>query len=107
MKGDHKLWLEEAEWNLENARILFENERYSTSAFQSQQASEKAVKSLLFFQNLNGWGHSISKLLLKYEEITGRKIKTILNEALKLDKHYIPTRYPDALPGIAPPLGIY
>jgi len=102
MNKNSKIWLEEAKWDLENAEILFRNERYSTAVFQSQQASEKAVKALLFFRNINGWGHSISELLLKYKEITDRDIEEIFKYALKLDKDYIPTRYPDSLPGIAP-----
>ena len=102
MKEDSKIWLEEANWDLENAEILFRSNRFNTAVFQSQQASEKAVKSLLFSRNLNGWGHSTSRLLEKYKELTHQDISEVINDALQLDKHYIPTRYPDALPGIAP-----
>lgn len=102
MSEDYEIWLEEAKWDLENAEILYDNERFSTSAFQSQQAAEKAVKALLFRYNLNGWGHSVSNLFKKYQERTERTIKDVKNIAFRLDKHYIPTRYPDSLPGIAP-----
>ncbi len=102
MKEESKLWLEEANWDLENAEILFNNKRYNTAVFQAQQASEKATKAMLYCRNLNGWGYSISKLLLKYQEITNQDISKIINDALHLDKHYIPTRYPDSLPGISP-----
>ena len=102
MREDSKIWFEEASWNFKNAEILLKNARYSTAVFQAHQASEKAVKSLLFSKNINGWGHSISNLLKKYKELTNRKIKSIMGDALKLDKHYISTRYPDSLPGIAP-----
>ncbi len=102
MKEDVELWLDEANWDLENAKILLKNRRYNTAVFHSQQASEKAVKSLLISCNLNGWGHSISALLKKYNELINRSINSIEKEALYLDKQYIPTRYPDALPGIAP-----
>lgn len=63
MKEDVELWLDEAKWDLENAKILLKNQRYNTSVFHSQQASEMAVKSLRISCNLNGWGHSISALL--------------------------------------------
>ncbi len=102
MNEDVDLWLDEANWDLENAKILLKNKRYNTAVFHSQQASEKAVKSLLISCNLNGWGHSISALLKKYNELINRSINSIENEALYLDKQYIPTRYPDSLPGIAP-----
>ncbi len=102
MKERVQNWLKEAKWDLENANILLENKRYSTAVFHSQQASEKAVKALLFYRNLNGWGHSINSLLEKYREEEKRQISTIQNEARELDRNYITTRYPDALPEIAP-----
>ncbi len=102
MKERVQNWLKEAKWDLENANILLKNKRYSTAVFHSQQASEKAVKALLFYRNLNGWGHSINSLLEKYREEEKRQISTIQNEARELDRNYITTRYPDALPEIAP-----
>jgi HEPN domain-containing protein len=95
-------WLEEANWDLENAKILFENNRFNTVVFHCQQAAEKAVKALLYHNKINGWGHSIHSLLEKYKEIKNKNFEYIERLALSLDKHYITTRYPDALPNIAP-----
>ena len=95
-------WLEEANWDLENARILFENDRFNTVVFHCQQAAEKAVKALLYHNKINGWGHSIHSLLEKYKEIKNENFDNIERLALSLDKHYITTHYPDALPNIAP-----
>ena len=95
-------WLEEANWDLENARILFENDRFNTVVFHCQQAAEKAVKALLYHNKINGWGHSIHSLLEKYKDIKNKNFDDIEKLALSLDKHYITTRYPDALPNIAP-----
>ncbi len=95
-------WLEEAEWDLENAKILFENNRFNTVVFHSHQAAEKAVKALLYFNNANGWGHSIYSLIEKYKEIKKISLNDIESKTLSLDKHYITTRYPDALPDLAP-----
>jgi HEPN domain-containing protein len=95
-------WLEEANWDLENARILFRSDRFNTVVFHCQQAAEKAVKALLYHNKINGWGHSIHSLLEKYKEIKNFKLDDIESIALSLDKHYITTRYPDALPNIAP-----
>jgi len=102
MEKKSELWLNEAKWDLDNAKILFKNKRYSTSMFHSQQAAEKAVKALLFSCNINGWGHVIISLLKKYREIKNREISLIEKEVIYLYKQYIPTRYPDALPGIEP-----
>ncbi|GAG58599.1 unnamed protein product, partial [marine sediment metagenome] len=93
-------WLEEANWDLGNAKILFENDRFNTVVFHSQQAAEKAVKALLYHNKLNGWGHSIHSLLEKYKELKNENFDDIERTALSLDKHYITTRYPDALPNI-------
>jgi HEPN domain-containing protein len=95
-------WLEEANWDLENAIILFEKDRFNTVVFHCQQAAEKAVKGLLYYNNANGWGHSIHSLLEKYKELKHKNLNDIETIALSLDKHYITTRYPDALPNIAP-----
>lgn len=95
-------WLEEANWDLENAKILFENDRFNTVVFHSQQAAEKAVKALLYHNNIIGWGHSIHSLLEKYKELKHKNFDDIEATALSLDKHYITTRYPDALPNTAP-----
>ena len=95
-------WLEEANWDLGNAEILFQNKRFNTVVFHCQQAAEKAVKALLFHNNISGWGHSIHALLGKYKEIKKINFDDIESTALSLDKHYITTRYPDALPNIVP-----
>ena len=95
-------WLEEAEWDFENAKILLKNKRYNTVVFHPQQAAEKALKSLLYFNNINGWGHSIFTLLEKYKELKKLDLDDLSRYALNLDKHYITTRYPDALPDLAP-----
>jgi HEPN domain-containing protein len=95
-------WLEEAKWDLENANILFKNDRFNTVVFHCQQAAKKAVKALLYHNKINGWGHSIHSLLEKYKDIKNKNFDDIERLALSLDKHYITTRYPDALPNIAP-----
>ena len=107
MNNKSNNWLEEANWDLENARILFKSARFNTVVFPSQQAAEKAVKALLYFNKFNGWGHSIFSLLEKYKELKGLELKELSKLALSLDKHYITTQYPDALPNLAPHKAYY
>lgn len=102
MSNKSNNWLEEAEWDFDNAKLLLQNKRFNTAVFHAQQAAEKAVKALLYFNNLNGWGHSIYSLIEKYKILKNLDLEDLEKKALSLDKHYITTRYPDALPNITP-----
>ncbi len=51
MRGEAERCLNEAEWDLETARILHRERRYNAAAFYSHQAAEKAVKALLYSLN--------------------------------------------------------
>ncbi|RTI02809.1 DNA-binding protein [Thermus scotoductus] len=91
----------QAKRDLEHARFALEKGFYEWAAFSAQQAAEKAVKAV--FQHLGAvaWGHSVLGLL---EELAKRHpvSEALLDGASELDKAYIPTRYPDALPEGAP-----
>lgn len=96
------LWFKQAQYDLDAAGTSIKGGNHEWACFQAHQSAEKAVKALLFSCNINGWGHNISSLLEKYKEIKYRDISLIEKDAIYLDKQYIPTRYPDALPGIEP-----
>ncbi len=81
------------------AELAMRHEIYNQACFHSQQCAEKAVKGLLALQGKRlPRTHFLGDLL------------TILDpdpftESLDihlLDRFYIPTRYPDALPGSLP-----
>ncbi|HIQ55865.1 MAG TPA: HEPN domain-containing protein [Pyrodictium sp.] len=97
-RDEAKRWLSEALWDLETARILLRERRYNAAAFYAQQAAEKAVKALLYSINEAPWGHSVRVLLLRYFEATGTRRENLLVDARELDRHYIPSCYPNALP---------
>jgi len=82
--------------------ILHEKKRYNSAAFYAHQAAEKAAKALLFFVNEAPWGHSIRELLERFFERRGEKVEKLLVYARELDRHYIPSRYPDAHPSGTP-----
>ncbi|GAA6742799.1 HEPN domain-containing protein [Thermus antranikianii] len=89
----------QARRDLEHARFALEKGFYEWAAFTAQQAAGKAVKA----QHLGAvaWGDSVLGLL---EELAKRHpvSESLLDAASELDKAYIPTRYPDALPEGAP-----
>lgn len=102
VRDNYKNWLKEAEWDLETAKILKDKGRFNNCAFYAQQSVEKLLKSALIYMNESPWGHSASKLLLRLDEITDEDYSKLHHNALDLDIHYIPSRYPNAHPDSAP-----
>jgi HEPN domain-containing protein len=95
-------WFEEGENDISTSKILLENKKYNPSAFYSQQAAEKILKGLLLAYNEGTWGHSVLSLLRRLEEIMDVDISEAEQCAKELDRHYIPSRYPDAYPSGRP-----
>ena len=87
-------WFRQAEKDLENAKWEKKGGFYEWSCFSAQQAAEKALKAV--YQKLGGtaWGHSVWALLKGLEEKL--EIPNQLKEiARRLDRFYIPSRYPN------------
>jgi HEPN domain-containing protein len=75
--------------------------QYEWACFAAQQAADKALKGLAEYLGGEPWGHSVTVLLGSL----GAKVEVAagLTEAGKrLDKHYIPTRYPNGFDRGAP-----
>lgn len=105
LKNQAKRWLITAIDDFETAVILKDNKKYAQSCFYFQQSAEKAIKSLFFLFDYESWGHSIKRLLDELKVINHNlfnKFDKIYNKCIKLDRFYIPTRYPDGLPDITP-----
>ena len=104
MRGpeEAKLWLEQAVHDLRWARHLAESGGHDIACFLSQQVAEKALKALLYH---NGdelvLGHSV-ELLCERVAIYHPELKEACSHWGSLDGFYVPTRYPDALPGSIP-----
>jgi len=88
-------WLAQAQWDLKAAQDSLEAGHYEWSAFQCQQAAEKALKALLRYHNLEMTGHTLLDLLERVGELV-----TVAEEyealARELDRHYIQPRYPNS-----------
>jgi len=105
LKIQAKRWLDTAIDDFETAVILQNNKKYAQSCFYFQQAAEKSIKSLFYLLDEEPWGHSIKRLFdeLKIININFfKKFENIYKKSLKLDRFYIPTRYPDGLPDLIP-----
>ncbi|HFD38746.1 MAG TPA: HEPN domain-containing protein [Anaerolineae bacterium] len=94
-------WLVQSAHDLQHARHAVEDGDYDWACFAAHQAAEKAVKGLLLSLGGEGWGHAISRLLVDLS----RELSLpdgLLSAAQRLDKHYIPTRYPNGFDVGAP-----
>jgi len=92
-----KDWFEQAKSDLKHARNSLEDGDYDWACFAAQQSAEKAIKALYIRRNSIAWGHSVSELLESLPE-DKRSDVGLIEKAKRLDKYYIPTRYPNAHP---------
>ena len=87
-------WWEQSARDLRHAENALRDEDYEWAAFAAQQSAEKALKALIMMLGGEPWGHSITGLAEAVPESV--KIPSPIREAAnRLDKHYIPTRYPN------------
>ena len=96
-------WLRQAQADLEHAQSAMEDDDFEWSCFASQQGAEKAVKALFYHLHGDPWGHSLLSLMEGLPEKVRAPVTTeLLDSARALDKHYIPTRYPNGFAAGAP-----
>jgi len=100
--SEARRWLSEAEWDLGTAKDLLKLGRYNAAAFYAQQAAEKAVKAMLYALGEVPIGHSVRELLERFASLSGQDVGSLMDSARELDRHYIPSRYPSALPSGTP-----
>jgi HEPN domain-containing protein len=104
---DARRWLREAELTLAQAEEAVRDKFYNLACFLSEQAAQKALKAVLYL-----WGarqitiHSITELTQALAA-KDSKFKRFIPFGKQLDKYYILTRYPDAVPRPTIPSEIY
>ena len=99
-KTEANRWFQQAYYDLQACRWNIKGAFFDTACFLAQQAGEKALKSLLYFQG------SRKKALLTHSLVemireAGKKEASfldLLEDARQLDLHYIPSRYPNGIP---------
>lgn len=98
-------WVTTGKDDLDTAKILEKNKKHAHACFHAQQAAEKVMKGLWYFFDADPWGHSIFKLIQDFKDVDEPVYNVLIKfagEAQKLDRLYIPTRYPNGLPDITP-----
>lgn len=100
MNENPERWLYFAREDLAAAQSVLASGIWNQVCFHSQQCVEKALKSALSQgpQPLPKT-HSIAELVARLPLIL---TATLPATTMDLDAYYVPTRYPDALPGMLP-----
>ncbi len=102
-RAEAERWLVQARDEFEDADALRRRRRYYLALFHFQQAAEKALKAFLYltypFEEVF-FTHSLYELLEMAKTVAPRFQK--VERAARLDQYYIPTRYPNGLPGGVP-----
>ena len=98
----HEQWLARAEDDLSFAQLGLREKYFSQVCFLSQQVVEKAFKAFLLakgrpYPRL----HKVIELANLCFELE-KDLDPLKNDLKLLDEFYIPTRYPDAVPGGLP-----
>jgi len=94
-------WFRQAEADLRHARNALDDGDFEWSCFATHQAAEKAVKAVFQKAGMDAWGHTLTALIGRLPQIKSAA-DNIVNCSKILDKHYIPTRYPNGFDSGAP-----
>ncbi len=98
-----KRWIIQAIDEYNDAEEIRKLNKFYLALFHFQQAVEKALKGFLYFKSQSiyiFYTHSIEELL-KYAIKIDKEFENF-KKVKKLDRYYIPTRYPNGLPGGIP-----
>lgn len=95
-------WLRQARQDLHWTRHLAEEGAYHLACFLAQQVAEKALKAFLYAQGKEiVLGHSVERLCSDATAFDVQFREHARSWSI-LDGYYIPTRYPNSLPGGIP-----
>ncbi len=95
-------WFDKAAEDLEVAHLTFDEEYFSHVCFLSQQVIEKTLKGFLLARNGRyPRSHNLIELLdlcLPLDD----QFSLFRSDFQIIDQYYMPTRYPDSIPGSLP-----
>ena len=93
-------WWQQAVYDLQAVRWNIQGGFHATACFLAQQASEKALKSLLYYLGARRTALLTHSLVEMVQEGSTRVslLVALLENARELDLHDIPSRYPNGLP---------
>jgi len=93
--------MRQADSDLRHSQHARDDGDFDWAAFASHQAAEKAVKGLFQVLHLDAWGHTVTTLVTNLPNTIVPPTE-VVDACKELDKHYIPTRYPNGFERGAP-----
>jgi HEPN domain-containing protein len=101
-KAEAERWLAQARSELAFARIGLREGFHAQACFHCQQSAEMALKAVHYLGGARlVMGHSLVELLGPLVD-KHADLSSLRGAAARLDQLYIPTRYPNGLPGGVP-----
>jgi len=99
--------MRQAEFDLAQAERLLADGVFSYAAFFAEQAAQKSLKAFLLARGARLVTiHSVGELA-REAAARDQRFAALVNAARRLDRHYLTSRYPDALPEPAVPAEAY
>jgi HEPN domain-containing protein len=98
--NEYEAWLRYARDDLRVAGWAMEGEVFSQVCFHAQQCIEKSIKALLV--NAGAVPPKTHRLVVLMDLLRGADFEALMPMIRFLDQIYMPSRYPDALPGTLP-----
>jgi len=100
MSGRFENWVKFAEEDLKMAELALKEKMYNPSCFHSQQCVEKVLKGFIEYKGkIHPHTHKLADVL---SSLSTDIFEDSKDDIILLDRFYVPTRYPDALPGVLP-----
>jgi HEPN domain-containing protein len=100
--AEARRWLTQAQSDLGFAELGLRESYHAQACFVCQQTAEKALKALHYLGGARVvLGHSVVELLEGLVE-QHPQLSALQEAARQLDQFYVPTRYPNGLPGGVP-----
>ena len=97
MNEEANRWFFFAREDLRMAELALKEGMYNQVCFHAQQCVEKVLKGFITYKgDIHPQTHKLADLL---SPLSPSPFDTLRDQIIILDRFYIPTRYPDALPG--------
>lgn len=93
MREEAKLWYDSSKYDLECAKAMLTAKKYNYAVFFCHQSVEKILKAIILSKKNNPpKTHDLKELLAQARTGVGKEAKNFI---LRLNPHYLITRYPD------------